>query len=188
MRLLPGFRKSAGRSMNCSAIRAESVLTIACSYDVAHLWLMPRHERVAGAVGARTDIRVVASEYEHQAVIQDDTADIALTYLNPLPQGLEAVLLLEKRCFRSVRPVARSVGSRGGAFPAHLRQGISAGRAGRAGLRRRRCPGRRVDRRFSSYVYLLEAAADGAGMALGWSGLVDALSRAGAAGALSRTA
>lgn len=159
----------------------RKVLTIACSYDVAHLWLMPRHGGLQALVGVETDIRVVASEYEHQAVIEDDAADIALTYLNPLPHGVESALLLEEEVFPVCAPdVAGTLSSmEPGAleeipllhlskrnfgwaswqswFAAH---GIDAADDG-------------AGRRFSSYVYLLEAAADGGGVALGWSGLVE---------------
>jgi len=159
----------------------RKVLTIACSYDVAHLWLMPRHGGLQEIVGADTDIRIVTSEYEHQAVVQDDTTDIALTYLNPLPQGLEAALLLEEEVFPVCSPdVARSIGMQGrSALPKAPLLHLSKQNFGWASWQSWLATYETVlsepgnERRFSSYVYLLEAAADGAGVALGWSGLVD---------------
>lgn len=148
----------------------QKQLTIACSYDVAHLWLMPRHEGLQKLLGDDTDIRIVASEYEHQAVVQDDTVDIALTFLNPLPEGVEAVRMFDEEVF----PVAAP-----GAIVAAPLLHLSKRNFGWASwqdwfaARGETLPERDGDRRFSSYVYLLEAAADGAGMALGWAGLVD---------------
>lgn len=149
------------------------MLTIACSYDVAHLWLMPRHDALQELVGSDTEIRVVASEYEYQSMIQDETVDLALTFLNPLPDDAEAVCIFEEEVFPVWAP--QIAGPRSEAPLLHLNK-RNFGWADWSdwfafkGSELPRHPG---DRRFSSYVYALEAAADGAGLALGWAGLVD---------------
>ncbi len=147
------------------------MLTIACSYDIAHLWLMPRHDALQELVGADTEIRVVASEYEYQAMIQDDTVDLALTFLNPLPEGADAVRLFDEEVFPVCAPGA--AGPQGPLLHLNKRNFGWADWSDWFAFRRSEVPAHGGDRRFSSYVYLLEAAADGSGMALGWAGLVD---------------
>ncbi len=161
------------------------VVSIACSYDVAHLWLMPRHEGLQARLGADTEIRVVASEYEQQALAHDDGIDLRLTYLNPLPDGIEAVHIFDETVFPVCAPE----------FAEEHRQLLEADGAKALAelpllhLSKRNFgwaswpgwlshhdlgePMSATQRRFSSYVYLLEAASDGAGVALGWSGLCD---------------
>ena len=86
--VVAGFQE-IGRAIDEIAQRPRrQTLTIACSYDVAHLWLMPRHDGLQDLLGAGTDIRIVASEYEHQSLIQDRDTDISLTYLNPLARWI----------------------------------------------------------------------------------------------------
>jgi len=180
--VVAGFQE-IGRAIDEIAQRPQrQTLTIACSYDVAHLWLMPRHDGLQDLLGAGTDIRIVASEYEHQALIQDRDTDISLTYLNPLPDGLESVHLFDEEVFPLCAP----------GFAERYGTEIAAGDLARLpllhlskrnfgwaswetwfGARGKEVPQDLNQRRFSSYVYLLEAASEGVGLALGWAGLVE---------------
>ena len=180
--VVAGFQE-IGRAIDEIAQRPRrQTLTIACSYDIAHLWLMPRHDGLQDLLGAGTDIRIVASEYEHQALIQDRGTDVSLTYLNPLPDGLESVHLFDEEVFPVCAPV----------FAERYSKEIAADELARLpllhlskrnfgwaswetwfGVRGREVPDDPNQRRFSSYVYLLEAASEGAGLALGWAGLVE---------------
>lgn len=161
------------------------VMTIACSYDVAHLWLMPRHEGLQEVLGPETEIRVVASEYEQQNLSPDKGIDLRLTYLDPLPDGIDSVELLGEE----VSPVCAPAFAQ---QHAELLEALGCGALAELpllhltkrnfgwaswpvwfqafGLEEGAAP---PPRRFSSYVYLLEAASSGAGMALGWNGLAD---------------
>jgi len=160
----------------------RQTFTIACSYDIAHLWLMPRHDGLQDLLGPETDIRVVASEYEHQALIQDRDTDLSLTYLHPLPDGLESVLLFDEEVFPVCAP----------GFAAAHAEAIGAGDLSRLsllhlskrnfgwagwdtwfGAQGHSAPDSPEQRRFSSYVYLLEAASEGTGLAIGWAGLIE---------------
>ena len=149
------------------------MLTIACSYDIAHLWLMPRHDALQDLVGGDTEIRVVASEYEYQAMIQDETVDLALTFLNPLPDDADAVRIFDENVFPVCAPGLVDLQARAPLLHLNKRNFGWADWSDWFAFTGQELPRREGDRRFSSYVYALEAAADGAGLALGWAGLVD---------------
>ena len=151
----------------------RKTLTIACSYDVAHLWLMPRHDALQALVGQETEIRVVTSEYEHQGLIQDDNVDMVLTFLNPLPQDADAVKLFEEEVYPVCAPGLAHTVSEAPLLHLSKRNFGWADWSDWFDARQAELPRHESDRRFSSYVYLLEAAADGAGVALGWAGLVE---------------
>jgi len=152
----------------------RKAVTIGCSYDVAHLWLMPRHGGLQEGLGSDVDIRILTSDYELHDTGPEDGVDVRLTYLHPLPDGTRSVLLFEEEVFPVCAPDAVDAV----ADLPHLH--LSKRNFGWASWERwfalmgRDAPTQHSrDRRFSSYVYLLEAAVDGAGLALGWTGLVD---------------
>jgi LysR family glycine cleavage system transcriptional activator len=149
------------------------MLTIACSHDIAHLWLMPRHDALQALVGAQTEIRVMVSEYEQQAMIPDDNVDIALTYRNPLPGGSDAVRLFDEEVFQVCAPGRAEAADDLPLLHLNKRNFGWAEWSDWFAARDLAVPVHAHDRRYSSYVYLLEAAADGAGMALAWAGLVE---------------
>lgn len=171
--VVAGFQEIAGAVEELRRHPRRKLLTIACSYDVAHLWLMPRHDGLQKLVGTETEIRVVASEYEHQAVVQDDTIDIALSYLNPLPDGIEAVQLFDEEVFPVCAPETAGAAAQAPLLHLSKRNFGWARWEDWFAQENLSVPVHEGDRRFSSYVYLLEAAADGAGLALGWAGLVE---------------
>jgi LysR family glycine cleavage system transcriptional activator len=146
---------------------------------------MPRHEGLQTHLGAQTEIRVVASEYEQQDIAHDDSVDLRLTFLNPLPPGVEGEVLFEEEVFPVCAPgfaEAHADAFAHGDMQAMARLPLlhlskrNFGWASWEGWMRHhdvRGANSGAERRYSSYVYLLEAASDGAGLALGWRGLCE---------------
>lgn len=158
-------------------------LTIACTHEISHLFLMPRFEALQTAVGDNIQIRLMTFEYDALEASLDPRIDISFTYRSGCEAvGGEAVVFRE-----AVRPVCSPAFAEANA--AVLARPVSAWaalpflqltkqnkgwatwrdwftHAGASDI----APGYiRVD----NYVYLLEAAAAGRGIALGWRGLIE---------------
>ena len=160
-------------------------VSIGCSHAVSHLWLMPRYGQVQAHIGNDVEIVTVTSEYEYQGRWQEDGIDINLTFSDEGSKDGERFLLFPEQVFPVCSPTfveknAELISRRGIEATAelpllHLGQrnygwatwdkwfeGVGLNPRGDDGLPK-----------FANYVYLLEAACNNAGIALGWSGLVD---------------
>ncbi len=158
--------------------RAErQTVSLACSYDNAHLIVMPRYAELVDVIGG-ADLRVMAVEFEHVRELQDEDFDLVLA--GGLPADARD---RDHRLWQEVVvPVAHPDFWRRHGMPASARDlvnlpllelskrnfgwldwdgwldaaaGVSAPKP--------------VDR-LSNYVYVLEAAAAGRGVALGFAG------------------
>ncbi len=158
-------------------------VTIACSHEISHLFLMPRFEELQSALGTNVRIRVMTYEYDVMETGLDPRVDVMLTYrqLGYDEPGQLTVLR------EGVRPICSP-----SFFAAHqdILLGDIAGWSELPFLKLTKpnlgwatweewltavgTPGvAPVFQRFDNYVYLLEAAAAGRGLALGWQGLVE---------------
>jgi LysR family glycine cleavage system transcriptional activator len=164
-----------------------ALATIACSYDVAHLWLMPRLATLRKRLGS-IELRLITSD----SYVDFDAGDVDLSLrFGPGPWApAESLRLLSEEVFPVAAPaLVRELGlTRSRVSPAALAQLPLLELAGRLGqdiigwrrwlssagidLRRRVSPAR-----FNSYVFLLNACQEGQGIALGWRGIVDDLLR-----------
>lgn len=158
-------------------------LTIACTHEISHLYLMPRFECLQQAIGAEHPIRVMTYEYDTMESALDPRIDLVIGY-DVSQAGPDDRLCLIRE---AVRPVASAD------FIDRHRDCLVQGPAGWQGL-----PFLDLDKpnygwatwqdwfgandcaqvrpRFSyfgNYVYLLEAATAGKGLALGWQGLIE---------------
>jgi len=158
-------------------------LTIACTHEISHLLLMPLYDDLDRALGRQARIRILTQEYETLESSPDPRIDLLFHY-----DAVEAQVPDGARIFQeAVRPVCSPhfAQTHAAALAAPLsswsqlpflrlvkeNQGWATWddwfeSAGAAGLD----PGY-TD--FDNYVYLLEAAAAGRGLALGWRGLVE---------------
>ena len=167
-------------------------MTIACTYEIAHLYLMPRHEALQEALrrtmGDAAQIRVMTVDYEALEDALDPRIDLLFAY-RAEPYGAEAgapgtqAVAAEE----AIAPIcAPSFAARHEAVLAQAPTAWRAlpflqlakpnlgwatwedwlSRADAAQLKPRYL-------RFDNYVYLLEAAAAGRGLALGWRGLIE---------------
>ncbi|MDA0702822.1 MAG: LysR family transcriptional regulator [Proteobacteria bacterium] len=160
-------------------------LTIACSYDVAHLWLMPRHARLQAALGPGVEIRVVAVEYGYEELLREEGFDLALTFAAAAPGDPDGVLLFAEETVPLCAPGlaerhAESLARDGpGALAGMARLELSkrnfgwADWAGWFAAQGLAPPASRAAAQYSNYVYLLEAACAGEGAVLGWRHLSD---------------
>lgn len=165
-------------------VQAKRV-SIGCSHAVSHLWLMSRYDRLQESVGYDVELVTVTAEYEYQPRLQEDGIDINLMFSDGPDKGGDKYLLFPEEVFPVCSPEFFE------------REGDRLARAGLAALcelpllhlgqrnygwvtwdswfaaQGMECPPADELPRFGNYVYLLEAASNGAGVALGWSGLVD---------------
>lgn len=160
-------------------------ISIACSHAISHLWLMPRYDQLQEHLGEKVEIVTVTSEYEYHPRLQEEGIDINLTFAETNVRNMDKTVLFEEEIFPVCAPAfARDnevlIAEKGAAALAELpllylgqrnygwatwdtwfeNHGIEA-------------PESDAVRRFGNYVYLLEAACNDGGIALGWSGLVE---------------
>jgi LysR family glycine cleavage system transcriptional activator len=166
-----------------SATRPGDQLTLACTHEISHLYLLPRFEALQQALGSDKAIRVMTYEYDTMKTSLDPRIDIVIRY------DIDGVDPADRRRIvaEAVRPVAapafleshRSLlaGDPGGWRDLPFLE-LSKHNYGWATWQDWLAASGRRDlqpdyRYFGNYVYLLEAAAAGKGLALEWRGLVD---------------
>ncbi len=170
---------SAGKSL-----RAQSEeVTLACTHEVSHLVLLPFYEALSCALGGGVDIRILTSEYVTLEATIDAGADIVLIYGREqrlgdgdVPVMREAIAPLAAPRFREAHAALQTKPDETWADLPLLH--LSKPNGGwarwddwfqRAGLP---VP-KRGGPSFHNYIYLLEAAVAGRGLALGWRGFVE---------------
>lgn len=164
-------------------------VTIACTHEVSHLLLMPHFARLREALGPGARIRILTCEYETVPLMVNAGADLIFEYVEDIP---------EKGCLEifqeEIIPVASPSLVETHAV-ALAGSGISLSGIPRLALTKANfgwatwedwfsavgapAPAEGVET-YDNYVYLLEAAAAGAGVALGWRGFVDRYLKSGA--------
>jgi LysR family glycine cleavage system transcriptional activator len=179
-----------------AALREEAArpsVSIACSYDNAHLIVMPRYGDLAATMGG-ADLRVLAVEFEHIADLRGENIDVAIVGGEMPDRRGKAVRLMPERVVPVASPgfVARAGGidtiEKLAAQPLlalakrnfgwmdwpdwFARAGVGA-KDGTVAASTSRA------RSFPNYVYVLEAAAAGEGVALGWRGYIEGYEKAG---------
>tara|TARA_B100000676_G_scaffold313409_1_gene394361 strand:- start:2756 stop:3766 length:1011 start_codon:yes stop_codon:yes gene_type:complete len=164
-------------------------LTIACTHEISHLYILPRFESLQAAVGNDTLIRVMNIEYETLFSMPSGAIDLIFDYqVGTAMQGDWVIAQAE-----AVVPICSP------SFAAHHRDTLDQpiiawgdlpfldltrpnhgwatweswfGQIGRP----QQTPSFVG---FGNYVYLLEAAAAGRGIALGWEGMIERYLEAG---------
>lgn len=158
-------------------------LTLACTHEVSHLFVMPRFEALQAALGPETAIHVMTADYDIMDAMPDSGIDLIIAYEVGESGPDDRVVVMPE----AVAPVCSP------AFAERHREILDGPLSAWSSLtlldltRRNRgwaswadwfarfgepdgaCP--RLG--FDNYVYLLEAAAAGRGLALGWRGLID---------------
>jgi len=172
----------------------EDQLTIACTHEISHLFLLPRFDALQRALGARRRIRVMTYEYEAMERRLDPDIDILLRYDVERVAAAEAALIVREAVVPVVAP----------AFFEQHRDSLERGAEDWRGLSflelsrpnygwatwsewfaRQGVSGYKPNFvYFNNYVYLLDAAAAGKGVALGWRGLIERHFEAGVLQAL----
>lgn len=166
-----------------SGAAIEEQLTIACTHEISHLYLLPRFEALQQAIGRQRPIRIMTFEYDTMESALDPRIDIVIRYDVSRVDPADRVRIVAE----AVRPVAAP------AFIERHRDRLAADVSGWQALPFLElskynygwatwddwfeASGNAVIKPeyqyFSNYVYLLEAAAAGKGLALGWDVLVE---------------
>ncbi len=167
-------------------IRAQPrTVSIACSHAISHLWLMPRYDQLQACLGDEVEVVTVTSEYEYHPRLQEEGIDINLSFAETNVRAMEKTTLFEEEIFPVCTPEfadqnAALFADKGAAALAevpllHLGQRNYGWATWETWFNRHGLGPPDTDgvRRFGNYVYLLEAACNSAGVALGWAGLVD---------------
>ncbi len=174
----------AGKSLRT----ASQGVTIPCTHEVSHLLLMPEFSRLRRVLGKNVSIRFLTSEYEMIPEMVHAGADITFEYAT-LPVEGRSVRVLDEQILPVASPAFLA------AHGAMLSRDPSLWKAiPLLALSKNNfgwatwedwfaCVGADMSSRsadtFDNYVYLLEAATSGAGLALGWKGFVDRYLEAG---------
>ncbi|MBY8977122.1 LysR family transcriptional regulator [Rhodobacteraceae bacterium NNCM2] len=183
---------SALESLNEKRLELRSSghnVMIACTHAVSHLLIMPRFERLRRALGKSTNIRILTCEYDQVQDVVHAGVDVLFEYRQDRVSGPSVDVLREE-----ITPMAspgfvaahaevlRRAPSEWSALP-HL--ALSQNNFGWATWsdwsEATGAPVQQtVSDAYANYVYLLEAASAGAGIALGWRGFVDRYIQTGA--------
>ncbi|MCU9850122.1 LysR family transcriptional regulator [Defluviimonas sp. WL0024] len=166
-----------------SALRAaDEDVTIACTHEVSHLLLMPHFARLRESLGRGARIRILTCEYETVPLMVNAGADLTFEYVEDVPEtGCIEILPEEIVPVASPSFLAMHAGilaQQPGAWRGVPRLALTKANLGWATWEDwfaaigTDAPATEVET-HDNYVYLLEAAAAGAGLALGWRGFVD---------------
>ena len=181
--VVSGFDNIQATIDSISGTTSLEQLTVACTHEVSHLYLLPRFDELQQAVGRDRPIRVMTYEYDTMETALDSRIDIVIRYDISRVDPVDRVRIVGE----AVQPVAA---------PAFIEQhgellrrepaaweslpflALSKHNYGWATwqdwFEATGCPQINPEfTYFSNYVYLLEAAAAGRGLALGWRGLIE---------------
>lgn len=175
---------------------ASQGVTLACTHEVSHLLLMPEFARLRKALGKNVSIRFLTCEYQMIPEMVHAGADITFEY-TALPVEGRSVRVLDEQIlpvassafmaahsdilsrdpstWKTIPLLALSKNNFGWATWDDWFASVGTDMSGLS-----------ADT-FDNYVYLLEAATSGAGLALGWKGFVDRYLDAGTLVALPGT-
>ena len=168
---------------NISASGPSDQLTLACTHEISHLYLLPRFERLQQAIGDDRPIRIMTYEYDTMRTSLDPRTDIVIRYdVGGIAEDDCRLLVREAVCPLAAPAFARKHADLLARDPADWTGlpflEMSKHNFGWATWRdwfdARGCTEAQPDYiYFGNYVYLLEAAAAGRGIALGWRGQVE---------------
>ncbi len=159
--------------------QVDNRVTLVCSHSVSHLLLMPRYGNLRNALGNEAELRITTAEYNLIEAAVDTGGDIVFEYSETEPDT-EHVLVCEEQIKPVGTPemVRRALDALSGKCEAPPLLRLQKENFGwvdwidwwRAHPEYADWP---ISEEFDSYVYLLEAAALGQGLGLGWRSFVD---------------
>ena len=188
---LAAIHRGAAEAADLS--NAEQVV-IACSHEASHFFIMPRYDALRRALGEDIRIRVLTYHHYIQSLPADPSADILMTWDAAAVAPQDRALVHRE----AVRPVCSP------AYAAAHAQALAGPVAGWSGLTfldllrpsegwaswedwfavAGRPDGTPRYLGFDSYTYVLDAAAAGHGIAVGWRHFIERPLEAGALVAL----
>ncbi len=162
---------------------SENELTISCTHEISHLYLMPRFEALREAVGDQVQIRIMTNEYGSIPDSLNPRVDLVFSYkAESLNSDTTSVVFTEAVCpvcspdfLHKHRQLLDGPVSNWSALPfLQLTKPNKGWASWEDWFQRSGLPAAPLTyTRYDNYVYLLEAAAAGRGLALGWRGLIE---------------
>lgn len=169
----------AGERLQTSA----AVVTLACTHEVSHLFLLPFYEDLGRRLGPEVQVRVLTAEYETIGATIDAGADITFVYGDEaqpvggdVPVIREALTVLAAPDFAAKHAaVLQQAPEAWRDLPLLTLTKPNGGWATWEDWFRQQDlpPPPASGPSFHNYVYLLEAAVAGRGLALGWRGFIE---------------
>jgi LysR family transcriptional regulator, glycine cleavage system transcriptional activator len=168
---------------NLTEFNLGDKLTIACTHEISHLLLMPRFNALQTFIGEGCKVRILTFEYDSLGMTIDPSIDVILTYDSATSDNSDRVVVLPE----SIKPVcsvqfAKLYADTLERAPAHWGNlnflKLTRRNRGWATWEDWLASKDAVNLApkyfgFDNYIYLLEAAVNGQGLAPGWKGLVD---------------
>lgn len=184
------FREAVARSLDTlrTAIREiserpdDEQVVVACSHDNSHFFLMPRHNLLQEALGEKARVRILTYHYDLQPLLLDSVADVVLAWAASFTEK-DRVTVLEEAVRAVCSPgyaathqetLDGPVSGWGGLMflnPVQANQGWASWEDWFDAAGHPEAAPRYME--FDSYTYVLEAAAAGVGVALGWRGYIE---------------
>jgi LysR family glycine cleavage system transcriptional activator len=152
---------------------------LVCSHTVSHLLVMPRYAKLRRVLGPQVELRLLTAEYNLVRAAIDTGSDIVFEYSSRPPERQHVIV-----CPEEIKPVGtravvdQAIAALAGNKPPPPLLSLQrenhgwltwtdwqAARPGAADWS--------ISETHDNYVYLLEAAVAGNGLALGWRGFVN---------------
>lgn len=178
-----GLQRIAAGSLSASSLAEDRRVIVACGPATSHLFVMPRFEAIRQALGENVSLRILTLDYDILDRLTDHEVDLVLTHdeITGAPEDrvkvlTEAITPVCSPDFAAthVQVLARPV-AEWGSLP-FLRLGRSA-RSWATWHDWFEVAGYPVPRptytTIEDYVYSMEAAVAGKGLALGWRHFID---------------
>lgn len=154
-------------------------VTLVCSHSVSHLLVMPKYGRLRKQLGEDVELRIMTAEYNLVDAAIETGAEIVFEYAEDTPDTDHAVI-----CAEEIKPVGTKnviiqamAALEGNSLPPAL---LELKKDNYGWMEWSDWKTAHPDyanwtdaKSFDSYVYLLEAAVAGGGLALGWRKFVD---------------
>ena len=168
-------------TISTSAHREQ--LTIACTHEISHLYLLPRFDSLQQALGIDRPIRIMTYEYDTMETSLDPRIDIVIQYdISGVDPGDRICLVGEAVCPVAAPAFIEEHKAQLDSNPVDWQSlpflDLSKDNYGWATWQDWFAASGNPNIQpeytyFGNYVYLLEAAAAGKGIALGWQGLIE---------------
>jgi len=161
----------------------RKTVTITCSHEISHLFLMPRYAELQALIGEDVHLNVLTQEYDLVGLLDNSLYDIALSYRKADRKAGDVKVILEEEIVPLCSPaLLEELGPELSGFPTtspnvpllDLSKPNDGWMVWAQWLASHDlAPADFEVKSMTNYVYLLEAAAAGKGIVLGWQGLVE---------------
>ncbi len=180
--VISGLHRIAAGALSAASVAEDRRVIVACGHATSHLFMMPRFGAVRRALGDNVCLRILTVDFELLDRLGDNEVDLIVAFHQDAGAAEDRVAVFQEAVMPVCSPEFAATHARVLARPVQEWAGLPFLRLARPSLwatwpewfesvgypsPRPRYVG------IKDYVYLLEAAAAGEGLALGWRYLVD---------------